>query len=95
MDAEPAGQLVENNLPLTDEEERTDTEFSYVIGHVAQRDVADEEGNVVVAAGTEVTAADAVAAVAAGVLEDLAFAVGMGDHSRIEPHLAESVDDER
>jgi hypothetical protein len=71
---------------MTDEEERTDSEFSYVIGHVAQRDIVDDEGKVVVAAGAEVTAADAVAAVAAGVLEDLAFAVGAGDHSRMEPH---------
>lgn len=67
------------------EEERLDVEFQYVIGHVAQRDVM-ADGELVVSAGTEVTAAEAAAALAAGVLEDLAFAVGMGDRSTTEAH---------
>ncbi|HEY3414803.1 MAG TPA: hypothetical protein VGM51_17325 [Armatimonadota bacterium] len=68
-----------------EEGERLDVEFQYVIGHVTQRDVV-ADGEMVVPAGTEVTAADAAAALAAGVLEDLAFAVGMGDRSSTEAH---------
>lgn len=69
----------------TEDDERLDVEFQYVIGHVTQRDVL-ADGEVVVNAGTEVTAAEAAAALAAGVLEDLAFAVGMGDRSTTEAH---------
>lgn len=79
---------MEDNVTLDmnpEEEERLDVEFQYVIGHVTQRDVM-ADGELVVSAGTEVTAADAAAALAAGVLEDLAFAVGMGDRSTTEAH---------
>lgn len=69
----------------SEEDERLDVEFQYVIGHVTQRDVM-ADGELVVPAGTEVTAAHAAAALAAGVLEDLAFAVGEGDRSSTEAH---------
>lgn len=68
-----------------EESERLDVEFQYVIGHVTQRDVI-VDGQVVVPAGTEVTAADAAAALAMDALEDLAFAVGLGDRSSTEAH---------
>jgi len=66
-------------------DERLDNEFQYVIGRVTERDVV-VDGQVVVPAGTQVTAAEAAAALAAGALEDLAFAVGMGDPSKTDVH---------
>jgi hypothetical protein len=65
--------------------ERMDAEFQYVIGHVTQRDVV-VDGEIVVPAGVEVTAAEATAALAVDALEDLAFAVGAGDRSSTEAH---------
>lgn len=69
----------------TPADERLDNEFSYVIGRVTERDVR-AQGQMVVPANTQVTAAEAAAALAAGVLEDLAFAVGMGDPSKTDVH---------
>lgn len=66
-------------------DDRLDNEFQHVIGRVTQRDVV-VDGQVVVPANTQVTAADATGALAAGVLEDLAFAVGMGDPSKTDVH---------
>lgn len=66
-------------------DDRLDNEFQHVIGRVTQRDVV-VDGQVVVPANTHVTAADATGALAAGVLEDLAFAVGMGDPSKTDVH---------
>jgi hypothetical protein len=76
----------------TEQDARLDAEFNYVIGHTTLRDVT-VDGQVVVPANTEVTAADAASALAAGVLEDLAFAVGAGDPSKTAIHApAEDVD---
>lgn len=80
--------MMEEDLSVempAEESERLDVEFQYVIGHVTQRDVI-VDGQVVVPAGTEVTAADAAAALAMDALEDLAFAVGLGDRSSTEAH---------
>lgn len=65
------------------EDDRMETEYQYVIGRVTQRDVV-VGGTVVVPAGKEVTGADATAALTAGALEELAFAVDVADHSRTE-----------
>lgn len=65
------------------DDDRMEAEYDFVIGRVAQRDVV-VDGEVVVPAGKEVTGADATAALSAGVLEELAFAVGMGDVSQTE-----------
>lgn len=72
------------DMPV-EESDRLDVEFQYVIGHVTLRDVV-VDGQIVVPAGTEVTAAEATAALAMDALEDLAFAVGLGDRSTTEAH---------
>lgn len=65
--------------------ERVDAEFNYVIGRTVLRDVT-ANGEMIAKAHTEVTAAEAAAALAAGVLEDLAMAVGGGDPSKTTIH---------
>jgi hypothetical protein len=66
---------------------RLDAEFNYVIGRTALRDVV-VDGQVIVRAHSEVSAADAAGALAAGALEELAFAVGGGDPSKTAIHAA-------
>jgi len=86
------GEGAPGDGPDTPPDERVDAEFNYVIGRTALRDVA-AGGQVIVKAYTEVTAAEAAAALAAGVLEDLALAVGGGDPSKTAIHApAEEVD---
>jgi hypothetical protein len=76
----------------TEQGARLDAEFNYVIGRTALRDVV-VDGEVIVRAHSEVSAADAAGALAAGVLEELAFAVGGGDPSKTAIHAAaEDVD---
>lgn len=71
----------------TEQGARLDAEFNYVIGRTVLRDVT-ADGEVIAKAHTEVTAAEAAAALAAGVLEELALAVGGGDPSKTTIHAA-------
>lgn len=73
----------QNRTPANEQQrdDRLQSEFGYVVGRITERDVV-MDGQVVVPKGVQVTAAEAAAALAAGALENLAFAVGMGDPSR-------------
>jgi hypothetical protein len=84
--------VTEGLTPDTGPDARLDAEFNYVIGRTVLHDVT-ADGQLIARAHTEVTAAEATAALAAGVLEDLAMAVGGGDPSKTTIHAsAEDVD---